>query len=58
MTINVNKMPLEIPLRKVGNSEMITIPQTLLKLCGLSENSKFEVQVDKEYLTLRCKRGN
>jgi hypothetical protein len=52
------KMPLEIPLRQVGNSLMITIPQTLVKLCGLEEGSKFEVEIDKEFLILKCKKGN
>ncbi len=56
--IQNNKMPLTIPLRKVGNSMMITIPQTLLKLYGLGEDSEFEVEINTEYLILRCKRGN
>jgi antitoxin component of MazEF toxin-antitoxin module len=52
------KMPLEIPLRRVGNSLMITIPQTLVKLCGLKEGSKFEVEIDKEFLILKGKRNH
>lgn len=56
--IQNHKMPLTIPLRKVGNSMMITIPQTLLKLYGLAEDSEFEVMIDKEFLVLRCKKGN
>ena len=57
-SIQNHKMPLTIPLRKVGNSLMITIPQTLIKLYGLADDSSFEVVIDKEYLILRCKNGN
>lgn len=56
-TINNSNMPLMIPLRKVGNSLMITIPQTLIRLYGIGDNAEFEVQIDKEYLSLRCKKG-
>ncbi len=56
--IQNHKMPLTIPLRKVGNSLMITIPQTLIRLYGLGEDSEFEVAIDKDFLILRCKKGN
>lgn len=46
-------MPLTLPLRKVGNSLMLTIPKTLVELYGLTENTEFEVIPDKEHLTLR-----
>lgn len=46
-------MPLTIPLRKVGNSLMLTVPKPLAELYGLTENTEFEVIPDKEYLTLR-----
>ncbi len=57
-TIHTNNMPLTIPLRKVGNSLMITIPKTLIQLYGLGDDSSFEVQIDTDFLMLKCKRGN
>jgi antitoxin component of MazEF toxin-antitoxin module len=57
-TINNNRMPLTIPLRKVGNSMMLTIPQTLIRLYGLADDAEFEVAIDKDFLILRCKKGN
>lgn len=51
-------MPLTIPLRKVGNSMMLTIPQTLIRLYGLADDAEFEVAIDKDFLILRCKKGN
>ncbi len=53
-----HKMPLTIPLRKVGNSLMITIPQTLIQLYGLGDSSAFEVIIDPAFLNLKCKKGN
>jgi antitoxin component of MazEF toxin-antitoxin module len=46
-------MPLTLPLRKVGNSLMLTIPKTLAELYDLAENTEFEVIPDKEHLTLK-----
>lgn len=47
-TIHNKVMPLEIPLRKVGNSLMLTIPSDIAKLYGLKEGTMFEVIPDKE----------
>ncbi len=50
------KMPLEIPLRKVGNSLMLTIPSDIARLYGLSEGTMFEVVPEKEMFVLRVSR--
>ncbi len=56
-TIPINSMPLEIILRKVGNSLMLTLPADVAKLCGLHEGSRFEVTVQGDVLTLKSKAG-
>jgi len=58
MNTLTHNMPLKIPLRKVGNSMMITIPQTLIRLYGLGDDAEFEVMIDSKYLILKCKKGN
>lgn len=54
--IQNNVMPLTLKIRKIGNSLMITVPQTLAKLCGISDDDEFIVDVTPEYLILKTKR--
>ncbi|KCZ73349.1 growth regulator [Candidatus Methanoperedens nitroreducens] len=51
-----NDVPLEIPLRKVGNSLVLTIPAEICKLYGLKEGSTFELLPTGDRLTLRSKQ--
>ena len=46
-------MPLELPLRKVGNSLMITIPADIAKLYGLKAGNTFEVIPEKDAFVLK-----
>ena len=50
-------MTLELLLRQVGNSMMITVPQTILQMYDISDGDKFGVEINPDYLILKCKRG-
>lgn len=49
---------LEIPLRKVGNSMMLTIPSDIIKLYELKEGTIFEVIPEKELFIIKLKNEN
>ena len=51
-------MPLEIPLRKVGNSLMLTVPSDIIKLYGLQEGDKFILEPDKDFFSLKTQKKN
>jgi antitoxin component of MazEF toxin-antitoxin module len=50
-------MTLNLPLRKVGNSLMITIPQTLIEMYDITVGNEFAVEIDPVALILKCEKG-
>lgn len=57
MKKNNKDMPLEINLRRVGNSLVLTVPSEILKLYGLKEGDSFELVPGVDHLTLRSKKN-
>lgn len=47
---------LELRVRKLGNSLIMTIPAEIAKMYGIVEGSAFEVLPDKEKLILHSKK--